>query len=298
VARGGLPGGALAPGLAGAWDGARPVRERRDAARFSSWSNGEQALRLDGSGRTTYTLPLAWWQDQARRALAGFTVDPLHYRVLAFPDPAGTVTDSAAGRRPVRILNNLVSLVVDQLRYHPDGAMPDVWRRHARIRFTVRERGTTAMYNMVQWKRGGRTYEDGSFDYPVRDYGRRHESNYPSWQIDWVNVNPRYWDGAPTVEPDGQAAYYEDDVSISAPGAGHNRLNLAIDFRSKLHVDHDIPHAVTIDAAATTHRADGALGIYRGVIDEDQCLVLEEKPWNARMTTRVDAHGTVTFASG
>jgi hypothetical protein len=151
---------------------------------------------------------------------------------------------------------------------------------------------------MVQWKKGGRVWEDGSHVWGVQDYNVVHTSKYPDWQIDRVHTDPRYWDGAPKTKADDaslnkKTAYYEDDVSCGPPSGGHTRVDLKIDFISKMHVNHDIPVSVTI--AKTTHLPSGDVDVIKGVIDEKKAPVLVERTWSAKMRVYTTPAGAVKF---
>lgn len=275
------------PGLKDAWDKTKPVKERIWQRAFSSWSNGEKTLKLDRAGKAKYKMPLEWWRDQARIEKKHFIEAVIHYRVLAFRDAtAKTIFYSVPDRNFValpktKIKNNLIEFKVYKLRYHKDGATVGMWRRYARIEFKVHEENTTEMYSMVQWKKGGRKYEDNTDVWGVTDYNVQHTCKYPKWQIDRLTANPRYWDGSPTKEADNKTSYYEDDVSCGPPDDGHTEVKLRIDFISKMHVDFDIPAAVTIKT--NTNLPDGKKDIYEGAIDENKTLILAEASWFARL---------------
>jgi hypothetical protein len=289
------------PGLNNFWDSAKKPKERLRLRAFSSWSNGQKTLQLDASGKAAYQMPLDWWKDQSRLPLEQFKTAFFYYRILAFPSPNPTPNqiicsfNQQQGLAPrVLINNNLLNFKVYKLRYHPDTATAGCWRRYARIEFEVSKVNTTNMYNMVQWKLGGRTYEDRTVVFGVTDYNVIHSSHYPSWQIDRVKMNPRYWNGAPNILSVGKKAYYEDDVSCGPPDGGHTIENCEISFRSKLHIDNDIPAAVT--TGGQTFLADGVTtDLIRGTIDEDQAPVLSEKAWRAKMSVRQKPDGTFQF---
>lgn len=79
----GLSGG---PGLEDAWGKTKKQDERVDKKLFSSWSNGDKALRLDGDGKATYKMPLKWWQDLVPTPFGQSGKADFHYRVLAMDD--------------------------------------------------------------------------------------------------------------------------------------------------------------------------------------------------------------------
>jgi hypothetical protein len=275
------------PGLANAWDKTAAVKQRIDQRPFSSWSNGEKALKLDATGKATYKIPLEWWCDQARIAKKLFDEVTYFYRVLIFEKANSETiylsTDDRDYRASpkVKVKNNLTDFKVYNLRYHKDDTTDGMWLRYARIEFKVREADTAKMYNMVQWKKGGRINEDGSDVWGVTDYGVEHTCKYSNWQIDRVATNPRYWDGDPVIEADKKTAYYEDDVSCGPPDPGHTAVTLNIDFISKMHLNCDIPAAVTIKTESSY--PDGRKNIYQGVIDENVTLILAEASWSAKM---------------
>ena len=51
----------------------------------------------------------------------------------------------------------------------------------------------------------------------VRDYGIVHISDYPSWQIDRVGTDPRYWDGKYKISADKKTASATDKPSSNLP---------------------------------------------------------------------------------
>ncbi len=297
----GLAGG---PGLTNAWDKAKKVKDRLWQRAFSSWSNGQRTLRLDARGKATYRMPLEWWRDLSRIPMQKFVSTTMYYRVLAFKSVyektlvASTKDGQHSGAPSVKVRNNLTKFRVYKLRYHKDASTANRWRRFARIEFKVREDNTTGMYNMVQWKKGGRKWEDGSDVWGVQDYNVQHTSKYPDWQIDRVSTNPRYWDGDPYTKAtdaslDEKTAYYTDDVSCGPPYGGHTRVDCTIDFISKMHVNHDIPASVTIKQ--TTHLPSGKVDVIKGVIDENKALVLAERTWSAKMRVYTTSSGAVKF---
>lgn len=286
------------PGLASSWDASLKPKVRRNNKLYSSWTSGQKTLTLDGTGKATFKAPLEWWKDHARLEMSKFDKADITYRVIAFPDAAAATkfasTADGSSAPDVKIKNNLVNFKVYKLRYHKDDTVVGKWRRFAQIEFKVREADTTTMYNMVQWKKGYRKFEDGTFP-QVTDYGVRHATTYPTWQIDRLRTNPRYWDGTPKIAANKKTAFYTDDVSAGPPTGSHTRVDLMIDFISKMHVNSDIPAAVTIDAAASTTLPNGSPGVYRGIIDEDQAPILTEKPWSAKMQVSKDAGGNFKF---
>lgn len=293
------------PGLTDAWDQTKKVKDRIWLRPFSSWSNGQRSLRLDANGKATYRMPLEWWRDLPRLPLDKFVTTTMYYRVLAFSNAfAGsfeaTTNDASHGSAPsVKIRNNLTQFRVYKLRYHKDLNTAGRWRRFARIEFKVREDDTTSMYNMVQWKKGGRVWEDGTSVWGVKDYNIQHSSNYSTWQIDRVKTDPRYWDGAPYVKAtdaklNKKTAYYTDDVSCGPPYGGHTRVDTKIDFISKMHVNHDIPASVTI--SSITVLPSGKIDLLKGVIDEKQALVLGEDTWSAKMRVDTAPSGALKFS--
>jgi len=79
----GLTGG---PGLPDAWKSYLEQEERLGKTLFSSCSEG-QICELDGSGSSTYKMPLQWWQDLYDTPLNQFDKSDFHYRVLAMHEP-------------------------------------------------------------------------------------------------------------------------------------------------------------------------------------------------------------------
>lgn len=294
------------PGLADAWDKSKSVKDRLWQRPFSSWSNGQKTLRLNASGKATYKMPLKWWRDLARLPMKKFVTTKMYYRVLAFKSVyektvVASTKDGKHGSAPsVKIRNNLIKFRVYKLRYHKDSSTAGRWRRFARIEFKVHEDDTTKMYNMVQWKKGGRVWEDGTHVWGVTDYNVQHTSKYPDWQIDRVKTDPRYWDGDPYTKAtdaklNKKTAYYTDDVSCGPPYGGHTRVDTKIDFISKMHVNGNIPASVTIKTITHLPMPSGKVDIIKGVIDEKKAPVLAEIPWSAKMRVYTDSSGSLKF---
>ncbi len=280
---GALTGG---PGLATAWvetDG-RDVRMGRTS--FSSWSNGQQALQLDGSGAGTFRMPLEWWRDQARQKLSTFTEFTYSFRVVTFKaGPTPICATSSVGS--VKVRNNLTTFRVVDLGYVNGGLDKSI-----RMEIKIREANTTNMYTFVQWKIGGRETYAGTpavMTRPnVKDYNVIHKSDYPGWQLDRVGTNPRYWDGAYNIDADGKGMSATDAPGTSLP-AGSSHSFTHIDFDTRVHLNFEVPAAVTVS------RQDGSppvYGVVVGVLANPQPVNLANGGWFTRVLAALQADGT------
>ncbi|MFN0103160.1 MAG: hypothetical protein ACKV2U_13855 [Bryobacteraceae bacterium] len=281
------------PGLAGSWVHADGRDARKDRQEFSSWSNNQRAIQLDGGGNATFEMPLEWWRDQVRRPLAGFTEFTYHYRVVAMRNAATAVCahssadGSASGS--VRLLNNLTAFRVVDLGYIDSGT-----KMSMRMEFEVREANTTDMYTFVQWKIGGREIWSSAtpsvMSRPnVQDYNVIHVSDYPESQIDRLGTNPRYWDGVYTITNGGKKAAATDKPGSTATSAAEPNTFTHIDFDTRVHLNFEVPAAVTIS------RQDGAapvFGVVIGVLADPQPITLDSDDWNSRILRARQADGT------
>jgi hypothetical protein len=282
---GSLTGG---PGIANSWvqTDARDTRMTKDV--FSSWSNGQHTLRLDGSGKGSFKVPLEWWRDQARQTLANFNEKNYSFRVVTFKTADHPCASSATGT--VKLRNNLTNFRVVDLGYIAGGT-----KKSIRMEFFVREANTTDMYTMVQWKTGGREQWQGTppvMSRPtVQDYGVIHQSNYPVDQLDRVGTNPRYWDGAFTIAGDGLSASATDAPSSSLdPGFSHSFTH--IDFETRVHLNFEVPATVTVT------RKDGSapvFGVVVGVIAAPIPVTLKQDTWQTRVLQVRNPDGTVAL---
>ncbi|MEO8131540.1 MAG: hypothetical protein ABI822_30880, partial [Bryobacteraceae bacterium] len=201
------------PGLAGSWVEADGRDARMGRKEFSSWSNGQTALQLDGAGAGTFKMPLEWWRDQARQPLTSFNEFSYSYRVVTFKaGPTPTCAASSVGT--AKLQNNLTGFRVVDLGYVNGGTDKSI-----RMEGNLREANSNAMFTFVQWKIGGREQYAGTpavMTRPtVQDYNIIHDSNYPVSQLDRVGTDPRYWNGVYTISPDGKKMSATD-----APGGG------------------------------------------------------------------------------
>jgi hypothetical protein len=296
LSRGGtgdLTGG---PGLANSWvetDG-RDARMNRTV--FSTWSNNQTALMLDGSGNATYTMPLEWWRDQARQTRASFTEFKYFFRVVAWGGSSSSASptictyssaDGSSAVPSVTLRNNLVAFAVTDNGYVSGGTAKSIT-----MSFTVREAGTTSMFTFVQWKVGGRENWSGSpavMTRPtVQDYNVVHESNYPVSQIDRVRTDPRYHDDTYTISPDRLSATSSDAPNCLLD-AGVTNTFTHIDFETRVHLNFEVPAAVTIS------RQDGAapvFGVVTGVLADPQPIKLDSGTWATRVLRVRQADGS------
>jgi hypothetical protein len=276
------------PGLADSWvaGDARDVRVTR--TEFSSWSNGQKTLKLDGSGSATFEMPLEWWRDQARRTLATFTEDTVSFRVVAMKDASTPMcADSAKGT--VKIRNNLTKMQVVDLGWTAGGT-----KKSVRMEFTVREADTTEMYTIVQWMQGTMPVWSGTPPvkrFPTHQlYNIIHDADFPDFTIDRLGTNPRYHDGNFTISADKKTA-----TTTDAPGgpiaAGDSHDWASVDFETRVHLNFEVPAAVKVT------RKDGSapvFGVVTGALDDPQPVTLSAPTWNTRVLQVRQADGTVT----
>ena len=237
-------------------------------------------------------MPLEWWRDQVRRTRASFTEFTYHYRVVAMKDAASGVCTHSSGNGSatgtVKLRNNLTAFRVVVLGYIEGGT-----KRSMRMEFEVREANTTGMYTFVQWKIGGRERYAGTppvMSRPtVQDYGVQHISDYPVWQIDRLNTDPRYWDDAYTITNGGKKAAATDKPSSSATTATTTHTFTHIDFDTRVHLNFEVPAAVTIT------RQDGSaptFGVVVGELANPQPIKLDSDNWSSRILRVRQADGT------
>ena len=236
------------PGLAGAWDKAKEPKDRIGQALFSNWTNGEKAVKLDGSGKGTYKIPLDWWKDQARRPRTDFSTVDLYYRVVVIPDePASSIGYSAKKDETppkLELRNNLLTFTFTNSGYIKDDVEKKA-KNPVSFKYTVREANTADMYTFVQWKKGSVQYTavNGTVTYgQVRDYNILHLANMTEWSIDRLQTNPRYHNG-PSIGGGGTEGSSEDAPTAQMRGAVVTRR---YDFDTRVHLDFDVPASVTI----------------------------------------------------
>jgi hypothetical protein len=276
------------PGLAGAWDKSKAPKDRLPQRLFSSWTNGDKTLRFDGSGKATYAMPMDWWKDLARLARKDFSDEDFYYRVLAFQDPSGPLGYSTAnGAVPpsVKIHNNLVDFKLTDNGYINGGVAKSV-----DMAFSVHEPNTTGMYTLVQWRIGSnRVWGGGNTYATVKDYNIIHDFNDPEWKIDRLETNPRYHNDAYTISDGGKTAT-TSDAPGGPIGASDKEDFLTFDFEMRIHLNFEVPAAVTIT------RKDGSppvFGVVIGVLADPQPFTLDTLPWQARILQVRKADGNV-----
>jgi hypothetical protein len=284
---GGAPTGG--PGLAGSWveaDG-RDARMKRKI--FSSWSNGQHTLRLDGAGKASLKMPLEWWRDQARQKRADFTDFIYQCRAVAFKD-GPTAVCSEAPAIAVKLTNNLVDFKLTDAGFTNGGA-----NKNEKEQFTVKEAGTTDMYTLVQWLSGSNKLTGGpNTDGVGFHYGLRHKFNYPEWAVDSSSTNPRpnFFGGAggPSISPDQKTA-----TGTDPPGGAISPSDttdfFSFDFESRVHLNFEVPATVKIK---TKTGAAEPYDVLIGVLDDPQPVILDSGTWEARILQVRNADGTVT----
>lgn len=286
----GLTGG---PGLANSWEASQGRAIRAGKTVFSSWSNGQRSLRLDGSGNATYAMPLEWWRDLARIPRASFDSFDMHYKVVAFRDGA-TRPCASSPVSTVSVRNNL-----ERFRVLESGSgrgyISGGTRYSVRMEFTVREPNTTDMYTIVQWMQGHFKIWQGTppvMTYPTHKlYNIIHDANFPNRTIDRLRTNPRYGDGNYTIDSAGTTAHTTDRPGGALPSSA-THMYTTLDFETLLHLNFEVPAAVTII------RQDGSApvwGVITGVLADPQPITLATDTWDVRiLQVRTSSGVTVT----
>lgn len=283
-------------GLAGAWDKSKAPKDRLPQRLFSSWTNGEKTLKLDGAGKAKYKMPLDWWKDLARLSKNDFQTDQFYYRVLAFKDAASSIAYSTKdnGTPPsVKIHNNLVGIKLTNLGYSANGLS-----KPERVEFTVREPDTTEMYTMVQWMQGAFRFWGGADSFSTHTlYNILHYSNFPDWTIDSVLTNPRpsFFGGSagPTISADKKTASGTDHPGSAALPPGYTHKFNLVDFESRIHLNFEVPAVVKII------RQEGSapiFGVITGVLNDPQPFILDSGTWNVRILQVRETDGSVTVS--
>lgn len=277
------------PGLAGSWVEADGRDARMPRKVFSSWSNGQFTLRLDGAGNGNFKMPLEWWRDQARQKRSDFKEFTYQCRAVAFKD-GPTAVCSEAPVVTVKLKNNLVEFKLTNKGYVNGGV-----NKNEKVEFTVLEAGTTEMYTVVQWLSGSNKLTGGAATDGVGfHYGLRHYFNYPEWAIDSSSTNPRptFFGGAggPSISADQKTAFGTDPPG-GAIAASDTTDFFALDFETRVHLNFEVPAAVKIK---TKTGAAQPYNVLVGVMDDPQPVILDSGTWNARILQVREADGTVT----
>ncbi|WP_051884934.1 hypothetical protein [Chryseobacterium luteum] len=260
-------------GIGNSWDKTRLPKDRVMVKTFSSYTNGDRILKLDGSGKATYKMPLDWWRDLARQPLSQFTTMKIYFKVLSFQNSSAVKEESLVS--DAEVSNNLQSLQIIINRYINEGGIE---KKHFELNFTVKEANTTEMYTFVQWKKGGREIWDGAkrMSRPnVTDYNQTHTSDYPAWTLDRLRMNPRYADGVYSISNGGKTATLMDKPSSSTANSTAPWTFTHIDFESRIHLDFDVPaNLVVVNIAG---------GNIKGIIPPPEPLILSSQTWNTRI---------------
>ena len=276
------------PGLAGSWSASDSREDRADKTAFSSWSNGQTSLRLDGNGAATYQMPLEWWRDLARIPREEFDELTIYFRVIAFADASSepcalsTTDEDHASACDVMLRSNL-----ERFRLLDGGYIAGGVRKSLRVEFTVREANTSEMYTIVQWMEGYAGIWGGTppvMSHPQHQiYSIRHEGNFPDTTVDSLTLNPRpsFFGGAggPSVSADGLTAHGTDRPGGALPPR-YSHMYVQFDFQTRLHLNFEVPAAVHIV------RQDGSppvYGVITGVLPDPQPVTLDSDDWNVRI---------------
>lgn len=295
------------PGIALSWIASQDPGVRVRSLTFSSWSSGETALRLDGSGNARYTMPLEWWKDQARQWQGDFQSDPYFYRALAFPDSSGKKARfSTPNGKPgpaVTLHNNLVSfsqpINVDSDSYYNTG-----YGAHAENvvanRLVVKEADTWDMYCVVQWMRiiGRSRAPDGTITpLRVKLYGFSRWTNWPSeWSIDMdAGLDPRYRRNDRPDFHDHHSATVIDKPGSPVLPPNREAEFFYVDFETKAYLNCDIA-----GKNIQIKKQVGSPPVYDeivGVLPDPQPAVLAVIEWKTRILIHRNPHATVLDVS-
>jgi hypothetical protein len=276
------------PGIGGSWVEADGRDTRMSRKVFSSWSNGQHTLRLDGAGNGSFKMPLEWWRDQARQKRSDFTEFTYQCRAVAFKD-GPTPVCSEAPTVSVKVQNNLVDFKLTDNGYTGTGD-----RKSIRMEFKVREANTTEMYTFVQWMQGA--FKQWSGAPPVMTYTTHqlynviHDANFPDFTIDRLRTDPRYWDG--TYNIIGGLSASATDAPGHALDPGYSHEFDSIDFETRVHLNFEVPAAVKIT------RKEGSapvFGVVSGVLDDPQPIKLDSATWQTRVLQVRQADGSVSI---
>ncbi len=292
----GLLGG---PGLTGSWDSSKGPLDRIPQATFSSWTNGQKTLKLDGKGNAKYTMPLDWWKDQARQQLKDFTNTAYFFRALAFKDSSGSSprfsTPDKKTPSTVHLLNNLVSFQVKEKDFDYKNV-----KKVVELRVKVRVADTLTMYCVVQWNKGEIKAKNRSGDVhfeTATDYGISHDADFPEWTIDRLVTDPRFGYN----RADGLAREKLPEISLSGIETDEQDHKLGLlwdtpggkmtdgqmvdfynmDFKDKLHLNCDVA-----GKKVNIIKKTGSEPIYGqviGVLPDPQPAILHEISWKVRI---------------
>lgn len=306
------------PGLTNAWDKNQPPEARITQLAFSSWTNGDQGIILDASGKATYGMPLNWWKDLARLPLEDFGTANIRYRAVAWPGNSATPTawstkDGAIAPK-ILVRSNLLTFELiesgaNQVIYASGatdfidwGYNDDERRKFVLMKFTVREANTTEMYTIVQWKTGSSQNwprpnpADPWYNY-VMSGGLWCYSNDPVSTIDSLDTDPRYPQSNSPGIPGAQwypALDNRTAMHVDTPGGGIDaRLPimqsfLAKDYDTKLCLNFEVPNSVPPLTQGPTTVVDGKTvwKTVRLVIGPPEPFVIDHKTWKARILQR------------
>jgi len=280
------------------WQKDKPPPERVPKQLFSSQLNGD-TVTLDGAGTATYKMPLDWWKDQARRPRKEFTTAKMYYRAVASQHPSqepsvwSTKDGDTAPNVPVH--NNLVKADVISSPIDAGYPAPGL-NKPVDMIFTVREAGTTDMYNIVQWKKGDfelwPQLPPGTPRYgAVTDYNLAHRAHNPDWTIDRLLTDPRYWSDGYYISADKKTATATDAPGILGLGTATTHAFINFDFDTRIHLNFEIPGSVTITSQT------GSAPVYdrvEGKIAPPEPFILDRTYWDARILAVRAADGTLT----
>jgi hypothetical protein len=285
-----------APGLKDAWDKNKGPLDRVPQTTFSSWTNGETGLTLDGTGKAKYTMPLDWWKDQARQRRKDFTNTPYFFRAVGFQDKsgAGARFSTSNGQKPpsVKVNNNLVSFDVSE-KYDPNEPV-----KNALVKITTREDSTWNMYCIVQWVKGENKVKTdaGNVHFgSVTSYGISHETNLPEWSIDSLDTDPRAGNG----DLGDDDAHPKIAVRNDRPGGKIMRRAEVLDFnnldfKDTVHLNCDV-EGKKVRIAKQTGEAPVFEQVI-GVLPDPQPAILDEIHWKVRILQARQPSGKVIIS--
>jgi hypothetical protein len=278
------------PGLKWSWAGDKNPDHRWRDLTFSSWSNGEKGLKLDGDGKARYTMPLEWWKDQARQYIEDFQDDEYIYRAVGFEDSSGAKArfSTPNGKHPptVTLHNNLVDFVqtvdqdMDSYYYTGDGAHA---YKKVSNRIKVRARDTWDMYCLVQWFRGRAATKsfDGTVDSRFPRYGFITRGLVSELSVDRsMEMDPRYHSNVANAH-DHTSATFDDIPGFPNIWNGTNRGFYRADFRTMVHLNCDLAGKKVLIKKMT-----GQPPVYDeviGVLPDPQPALLAAIDWKVRI---------------
>jgi hypothetical protein len=289
VSSGNFAGFIQGPGIKSSWFEKENPIYRLHHADFSSWTNGDQTLHLDGSGRGSYNMPLEWWKDQARRPLKEFVDENYYYRVVAFKDASGTgprfSTPTGKTPRSVTVHNNLVSFMQTTSGDYDDRyGVNATAEKPVSMQIEVREPNTWDMYCMVQWIMGDgrlRTRDGNIEGIKIHRYGFLTRKEADEFAIDrYGDSDPRSRNNKPDSHTD-TTAVFKDAPGVSSLGTDIMAYIYRSNFEDNVHLNCDV-----MGKTVKIKTVVGSLPVFDkliGVLPDPQPAILAKLLWRARI---------------